>query len=590
MEEKNSNIKPMKELQQTNTTQQNIMNEDLLQEAIKAHKQIVLLSDPEDAKEAQELYPGLFFTAPLTDDGLADEDLPDALEGAKVLIPHGKDEGSLQTIYQLCADLTGRAEEVKSALYNGLSFSEFLKTFKDETQLEGFIQNAIPYKTFKDVEKQAKTKGITIKEKTDLKGLMEIIKPEHYTNQPITPPEFLIPNFITTKGCCFFVGSSKIGKTTLLMNLLLCLSAGEEFLKFDDTFEPEDEITVSPYPYPPHLKPVRPFTVLFCSLENEDSDMRFKFSKLIEQLKIPKDKLPLILFRQELKKLFPNLQPIDAVKCILKRNLKDYQRGKAPKIEVVGFEPMYRLRIIDESKPEEVTELYQDVEQIGQEYDVKIISNAHTKKNFTLSETLPSEAISGSGASGRIGTEYFALEQHKDYDENHNVIMASEVRSSQKPKRRVIYFGRETDQFVYHTDPDANPFEGRLNKGGYKDKSTDTNPKGAGRKADEEATHEKALDALFMAMEYADFEPVQMKDWQDRFTGSNPTLKLRKADLLNKHCIKKVNKDKYCFNFDAIEEPGLPESWKKKLEEIKSKTPENKLDKAQGITKEKKSE
>ncbi len=576
----------MKELQQT------LLNEDTIQEAIKAHKQIVLLSDPEDAEEAQELFPGLFFTAPLTDDSLADEDLPDALEGAKVLIPHGKDEESLQIIYQLCADLTGRAEEVKSALYNGLSFSDFLKTFKDETQLEGFIQNAIPYKTFKDVEKQAKTKDIIIKEKPDLKGLMEIIKPEHYTNQPITPPEFLIPDFITTKGCCFFVGSSKIGKTTLLMNLLLCLSAGEEFLKFDDTFEPEDEITVSPYPYPPHLKPVRPYTVLFFSLENEDSDMRFKISKLIEQLKIPESKLPMILFRQELKKMFPNLQPIDAVKCILKRNLKDYQRGKAPKIEVVGFEPMYRLRIIDESEPKEVTALYQEVEEIGQEYDVKIISNAHPKKNFSLSETVPSEAIAGSATSGRIGTEYFALEKHKDYDKNHNVIMDSEVRSSQKPKRRVIYFGREKDQFVYHTDPDANPYEGRLNKGGYKEKATDANPKGAGRKADENVTHEKALDALFMAMEYADFEPVTLENWNNHFADSKckSTLKNRKADLLNKHCIKKVGKDAYCFNFDAIEEPGLFESWKKTLAEIKSKIPENKLDKAQGTTEEKKAE
>ncbi len=587
-EGKTLNSKPMKELQQT------LLNEDTIQEAIKAHKQIVLLSDPEDAKEAQELHPGLFFTTPLTDDGLADEDLPDALEGAKVIILHSdkEEQETLKSVYQLCADLTGRAEEVKSTPYTELSFSDFLKTLKDETQLEVFIQNAISYKTFKDVEKQAKAKSITIKEKTDLKGLMEIIKPEHYTNQPITPPEFIVPG-ITTKGCLFFVGSSKIGKTTLLMNFALCISDGQEFLPFPhakQTFEHGDEITISPYPEPPHLKPVRPFTVLFCSLENEDSDMRFKFSKLIEQLKISESKLPMILFRQELKKMFPNLQPIDAIKRILKRNLKDYQRGKAPKIEVVCIEPMYRLKIIDEGEPKEVTALYQEVEELGQQYDVKIASCAHTKKNFTLSETLPSEAISGSGASGRIGTEYFALEQHKDYDKNHNVIMAGEVRNSQKPPRRVINFGREKNQFVYYTDPDANPYEGRLNKGGYKDKSTDTNPKGAGRKADEEATHEKALDALFMAMEYVDFEPVQMKDWQDRFTGSNPTLKLRKADLLNKHCIKKVNKDKYCFNFDAIEEPGLPENRKKKLEEIKLKIPENKLDKAQGITEEKKAE
>ena len=85
--------------------------------------------------------------------------------------------------------------------------------------------------------------------------------------------------------------------------------------------------------------------------------------------------------------------------------------------------------------------------------------------------------------------------------------MAGEVRSFKQPKRRVIYFGRDeagTDNFVYHTDPDANPFEGYLNKNKY-NKATDTNPKGAGRKADGEATTEKALDALFKAMEYADF-------------------------------------------------------------------------------------
>lgn len=586
MEDKNSNTKPMNNLNQT------LLNEDTLQEAIRDQKPIILLSDPEDAKEALNLFPGLFFTAPLTDDGFADEDLPDVFENAKVTILHGDNEEreTLQSVYQLCANLIGTAEEVKSLSY-GKSFSSFLEGFKkDPSKITFFLQNAIPYKTFKDVQKQAEANGVTITEKIDTKQLMEMIKSEHYLGIDAPPPSFLIPNFVTDKGCFFFVAGSKVGKTIILQNLALCISAGIEFLSFPyvkQTIDTEDEISVSSYPPPPHLIPVRPFNVLFLSLENEDTLIRYRFSQLIKQLGIPKDKLPNILYRQELKRMFPQIKhPVEAVEIILKKNLKNSQKGIEKKIEVVCIEPMYKLKIIDENNTKEVNELFEIAGDIADKYSVKILSCAHTKKRFTLDDTKPSEAVSGSAVAGRIGEEYYAFEQHKDFYENNNIIMAGEVRSFKQPKRRVIYFGRDeagTDNFVYHTDPDANPFEGYLNKNKY-NKATDTNPKGAGRKTDGEATTEKALDALFKAMEYADFKPVQMKDWQDHFAGSNPTLKLRKANLLNKHCIKKVGKEAYCFNFEAIEDPDLPPGWKKTLEEIKSKIPVNKQDKAQGIT------
>ncbi|MBA5724659.1 AAA family ATPase, partial [Candidatus Liberibacter sp.] len=271
------------------------------------------------------------------------------------------------------------------------------------------------------------------KEKIESQSHIPSYSGEYFrTNQNPKPEDLISSSLLSPKGLMLLAGASKVGKSHIVLSMLINLSAGLSFLGFD---------------------PPRPLKVYYLQLENDFFDVRNKIQAMIKHLSPEQTDL----FDQNFVATSRMCKSLtEPMVHSVSEDAYKYHHGQT---DIIVVDPLYYAFDGGEHKGGEndSTAMIFFFKERLERLRSLINPNAgmilvhHTRK--VKSEELKEirfDAISGTSVIRRNYTSGMLL--HKEDEDDDTVHVYFEVRSGERIRKKEIYYDKESGEWKEHPE------------------------------------------------------------------------------------------------------------------------------------------